>query len=93
MRSSSTLADYQLGKKLGEGAYAVVHTVVNKKTKDMRAMKIYDKEKVLSNDSRKRSLSREITLLKKLDHPNIVKLYDTIDTKKSVNLVMENVEG
>lgn len=56
-------------------------------------MKIYDKEKVLSNESRKRSLSREITLLKKLDHPNIVKLYDTIDTKKSVNLVMENVEG
>lgn len=78
---------------MGEGAYAVVHSVMNKRTKDKLAMKIYDKEKVLSNDSRKRSLSREITLLKKLDHPNIVKLYDTIDTKKSVNLVMENVEG
>lgn len=78
---------------MGEGAYAVVHSVMNKRTKDKLAMKIYDKEKVLSNDSRKSSLSREITLLKKLDHPNIVKLYDTIDTKKSVNLVMENVEG
>ena len=71
----------------------MVHSVMNKRTKDRMAMKIYDKEKVLSNDSRKRSLSREITLLKRLDHPNIVKLYDTIDTKKSVNLVMENVEG
>lgn len=56
-------------------------------------MKIYDKEKILSNASRKRSVSREITLLKKLDHPNIVKLYESIDTRKSLNLIMEHVEG
>jgi serine/threonine protein kinase len=56
-------------------------------------MKVYDKEKILSNASRKRSVSREITLLRKLNHPNIVKLYDTIDTKKSLNLIMEHVEG
>jgi MAP/microtubule affinity-regulating kinase len=56
-------------------------------------MKIYDKEKILSNASRKRSVSREIKLLKKLDHPNIVKLYESIDTRKSLNLVMEHVEG
>lgn len=82
-----------LGKKLGEGAYAVVHTALNKKTNDRLAMKIYDKEKILSNASRKRSVTREINLLKKLDHPNIVKLYESIDTRKSLNLVMEHVEG
>src|SRR5688500_14674986 len=87
------MSDYTLGKKLGEGAYAVVHTAFNKKTNDRLAMKIYDKEKILSNASRKRSVSREIHLLKKLDHPNIVKLYESIDTKKSLNLVMEHVEG
>lgn len=90
---STNILDYQLGRKLGEGAYAIVHTAYNKKTKDMLAMKIYDKEKVLSNASRKRSVSREIQLLKRLDHPNIVKLYESIDTKKSLNLVMEHVEG
>ena len=82
-----------LGKKLGEGAYAVVHTALNKKTNDRLAMKIYDKEKILSNASRKRSVTREINLLKKLDHPNIVKLFESIDTRKSLNLVMEHVEG
>jgi hypothetical protein len=41
-----------LGKKIGEGAYAAVHTAVNKKTNDKLAMKIYDKEKILSNTSR-----------------------------------------
>lgn len=57
-------------------------------------MKIYDKEKIFSNESRKRSVTREIQLLKRLDgHPNIVKLYNSIDTKKYLNLVMEHVEG
>lgn len=82
-----------LGKKLGEGAYAVVHTAINKKTNDRIAMKIYDKEKILSNASRKRSVSREIELLRRLEHPNIVRLYESIDTKKTLNLVMEHVEG
>jgi serine/threonine protein kinase len=70
-----------------------VHTALHKKTNDKLAMKIYDKEKILSNASRKRSVSREISLLKKLSHPNIVKLFESIDTKKSLNLVMEHVEG
>lgn len=90
---STNISDYMLGKKLGEGAYAVVHTALNKKTNDRLAMKIYDKEKILANASRKRSVSREITLLKKLDHPNIVKLFESIDTKKSLNLLMEHIEG
>lgn len=87
------MSDYTVGKKLGEGAYAAVHTAYNKKTNDLLAMKIYDKDKILSNASRQRSVSREINLLKKLDHPNIVKLYESIHTKKSLNLVMEHVEG
>ena len=57
------MQDYQVGKKLGEGAYAVVHTAVNKKTHDTLAMKIYDKEKILINASRQRSVSREISLM------------------------------
>jgi len=82
-----------IGKKLGEGAYAVVHTALNKKTNDRCAMKIYDKEKVLTSQSRKRSVSREIQVMRRVNHPNIVKFHETIDTKKSLNLVMEHVEG
>ncbi len=48
-------------------------------TRDQIAMKIYEKRK-LNDPEKRRSVSREITLMKKLDHPNIVKLYDTIDT-------------
>jgi len=38
-------------------------------------------------------LKKEIEILKKLDHPNIIKLYDSIDTGIKVNLVMEYVQG
>ena len=38
----------------------MVHAAVNRKTNDRLAVKIYDKEKILSNISRKRSVTREI---------------------------------
>jgi MAP/microtubule affinity-regulating kinase len=55
-------------------------------------MKIYDKAR-LNDPAKKRSVSREISLLQRLDHPNIVKLYESIDTNKTINLIMEHVKG
>lgn len=55
-------------------------------------MKIYDKVK-LNNPEKKKSVTREINLLQKLDHPNIVKFYESIDTNKTINLVMEHAKG
>ena len=55
-------------------------------------MKIYDKSK-LNDPAKKRSVSREISLMQRLDHPNIVKFYESIDTNKSINLIMEKAKG
>ena len=45
------------------------------------AIKIYQKSKL--NDSMKRkAVQREIMALKKIDHPNIIKMYDLIETNK-----------
>ena len=46
------------------------------------------------NDSyRREALKKEIEILKKIDHPNVIKLYDAVDTGMKVNLIMEYVKG
>jgi serine/threonine protein kinase len=55
--------------------YLGLHTKLNKKV----ALKIYIKEK-MKDLARKKSVRREIKLMKRLSHPNIAKLYDAIET-------------
>lgn len=84
--------EYELGKSIGQGAYAVVKEAVHRGGKSKFAIKVYEKYRLL-DPQRKKCVSREISILKKLSHPNIVKLYETIDTTKQLMLVMELVKG
>ena len=68
--------------------YVGINLQENKKV----ALKIYLKEK-LKELSRKKSVRREIKLMKRLNHPNIAKLYDAIETDTQVVLVLEYVGG
>ena len=56
------------------------------------AVKVYDKYK-LTDAQRKKSVIREIKLLKRLSHENIVTLYDAVDTQRQIYLIMESVDG
>ncbi len=55
-------------------------------------MKIYEKYKLIDVQI-KNNLAREIKILQKLNHPNIVRLYESIDTFSNVYLVTEYLEG
>ena len=65
---------------------------VHKPTGEKIAIKMYDRYKLM-DIQRKKSALREIKILSKINHPNIVKLYESIDTPKVVHLVMEYVVG
>jgi hypothetical protein len=79
------IEDYAIGKEIGKGAYAIVKLAHHKPTNKKMAIKIYEKVKLLDNQ-RKNSVKREIQILKKLDHLNIVKLNEVIDNTKQVNI-------
>jgi len=82
--------DYTLGEKLGEGAFSTVREARNKKD-EKYAVKIINK-KGLSTDDNK-GLQQEIGILKEIDHPHIIKLYDIYDELYKIYLVTEIMGG
>lgn len=86
------ITDYAIGKIIGQGSYAVVKQGFNKRTRQKVAIKIYEKIN-LKNPKRNSCVLKEIQLMKKLNHENIVQLYDSIDTMDQLYLIMELVQG
>ena len=80
---------YEIIKKLGKGAYGRVFQVKNKTTGQIRACKQLPKNKI----SNLQKFQREISILKKIDHPNIIKLYEVFEDDKYIYLIMEQCKG
>jgi len=78
---------FQKLEKVGEGTYGVVYKARDKKTGDLLALK---KIRLEAEDEGIPSTAiREISLLKQLQHPNVVRLFDVIHTDKKLTLVFE----
>lgn len=86
------ILDYQIGRHLGQGAYASVKQAKHTSTGLVLAIKVYEKFNLME-PARKKSVQREIQILKKLQHKNIMRLYDVIDTPRQLYLIMEYIEG
>ena len=81
--------NYDCTKKLGKGGFGKVFQVRNKKTNKLCACKKLSKLNI--NDLDK--LQKEIKILMKMDHPNIVKLYEVFESENSLYLIMEECHG
>ena len=88
----SQIEEYSLGHLIGKGAYAEVKECIHKKSGERVAIKQYDRYKLLDLQRKKQAI-REIKILSKLEHSNIIKLHESIDTAKYVYLVMEYARG
>jgi len=86
------LKEYTFLKKIGQGTFGVVILAIHKITNEKVAIKILDKEKITQKTDIAR-VKKEIEILKKLRHNNIVHLYNVIDTLTNIFLIMEYVNG
>lgn len=86
------LGRFELGKLLGHGTFAKVHLAKNIKTGEAVAIKIISKDKILKSGLVSH-IKREISILRRVRHPNIVQLFEVMATKTKIYFVMEYVRG
>jgi len=85
------IGKYRLLKTIGKGNFAKVKLAKHIPTGKEVAIKIIDKTQL--NPGSLQKLFREVRIMKTLDHPNIVKLFQVIETEKTLYLVMEYASG
>ncbi|XP_070507975.1 serine/threonine-protein kinase MARK2-like isoform X3 [Chironomus tepperi] len=85
------IGKYRLLKTIGKGNFAKVKLAKHVPTGKEVAIKIIDKTQL--NPTSLQKLFREVRIMKMLDHPNIVKLFQVIQTDKTLYLVMEYASG
>jgi len=87
----SYVGPYRMDKTLGKGQTGLVklgvHCVAGKKV----AIKIINREKL--SESVLQKVEREIAIMKLIEHPHVLGLYDVYENKKYLYLVLEHVSG
>ncbi|KAI3818694.1 hypothetical protein L1987_12509 [Smallanthus sonchifolius] len=83
---------YEIGKLLGHGSFSKVYLARNAKTNEFVAIKVIDKEQILKGGLISH-IKREISILRRVRHPNIVQLFEVMATKAKIFFVMEYVKG
>lgn len=85
------IAHYTFVRQLGQGRFCIVHLARHFYTEKLYAVKVIDKQAHKADILLR--LRREIDLMESLDHPNIVKLHEVIETQFTIYVCMEYVEG
>ncbi|KAK4376132.1 hypothetical protein RND71_006809 [Anisodus tanguticus] len=85
---------YELGKLLGCGAFAKVYHARDINNGQSVAIKVINKTNISNKETLPdKHIEREITILRQLRHPYIVKLHEVLATKTKIYFVMEYVKG
>ncbi|XP_010529929.1 PREDICTED: CBL-interacting serine/threonine-protein kinase 22-like [Tarenaya hassleriana] len=88
---SALFGKYELGKLLGMGAFAKVYEAVDVRTGEGVAIKVVNKKRL--KEGLTAHVKREISVMRRLRHPHIVRLFEVLATKTKIYFVMELAKG
>lgn len=88
--SAGVEKQYDTGRVIGDGNFAIVKECRHRETKQAYAMKVIAKSKLKGKED---MVDSEILIIQSLSHPNIVKLHEVYETDTEIYLIMEYVQG
>ncbi|KAK4278480.1 hypothetical protein QN277_016320 [Acacia crassicarpa] len=83
---------YELGRLLGQGTFGKVYYARSTITSQSVAIKMVSKDKVLKSGQTEQ-IKREISVMRRVRHPNIIQLYEVMATKSKIYFVIEYAKG
>jgi calcium-dependent protein kinase len=92
MKSEALRDIYRVGEKIGEGSYSTVYSVVHRTTNETRTVKTILK-KSLKTPEAQAAVLNEFNTLRSLDHPNIIKIYESFEDDQHFYFVTEYCAG
>jgi protein-serine/threonine kinase len=92
-RKEVKFGEYILGQTLGEGEFGKVKMGWKRDGSAQVAIKLIRRETLGSNPSRLPKIYREIAILRELEHPNIVRLYEMVETERHIGIILEYASG
>ncbi|KAJ3074116.1 hypothetical protein HDU98_012054 [Podochytrium sp. JEL0797] len=85
--------EFVVGKELGKGNFATVFLARHTKTSSSCAVKVLTKKLFSGKPKLIQNIEQEISILRLLEHPCIIKIHQVYDLPKSINIVMEFAKG
>ncbi|XP_039030992.1 CBL-interacting serine/threonine-protein kinase 8-like [Hibiscus syriacus] len=83
---------YEIGRTIGEGTFAKVKFAQNTETGESVAMKVLDRSIIIKHKMIDQ-IKREISIMKLLTHPYVVRLHEVIASRTKIYIILEFITG
>ncbi|KAH7156357.1 hypothetical protein EDB81DRAFT_388128 [Dactylonectria macrodidyma] len=92
-KGNTKFGDFILGNTIGEGEFGKVKLGWKQDSSVQVAIKLIKRDSVGTNPSRFAKIYREVSILRGVSHPNIVRLIDKVETDRHIGIILEYASG